>query len=596
MVGLVRVCTHCASVYIEEVEFCGIDGAPLIEQDEDPLLGKSLDRYMITELLGAGGMGRVYRARHQHFDREYAVKVLYGDLAANKGSVRRFQREAEATGGLDHANVVKVFDFGQSAEGLFFLVMERVHGRTLKDALAEDGPFSAERTHSVIQQVAAGLKAAHDTGIVHRDLKPANIMLVDQEGVEHVKIVDFGLAGLIEDNDALQSKLTSTGSTLGTPAYMAPEQALGSKVTRTADLYSLGVVLYEMLSGNLPFGKPSPDMLMKKMVSTPPPLEGAGPLQTVTAQLLIAVPERRPQSVDVLLAALDGEMPEPLAQPSLPVVPTEATALDSDSDSEVSSGSAEIPVKQRRSVWGLGAGVMGVGSVALWLAWPSPVAPVPVEPSPKPAVEVPAVPPVATPTPKPELRVETEVATAPKLELAPRSRVGPQPAKVEVVRRAPKPRRARPVRVTKAKPKALPSPKVEVRAETIAALDASLASALRKRGLTTVEMALLSGVSAPLQAWSRARESAPALEATAKLQILLLSVQAADIPLAMLEAKLDRIATGLERGASASPDTLRRLEDRYLDLSSRVGSRPAKRVRAELATALFGLERSVARL
>ncbi|CAN0578989.1 unnamed protein product, partial [Laminaria digitata] len=197
----VRVCTQCASIYVEEVEFCGLDGAPLTTQDEDPLLGHELERYVVTGLLGVGGMGRVYKARHKHLERDYALKVLYGDLAANKGSVRRFKREAESAGRLDHPNVVTVHDFGQSAEGLFFLVMELVQGRTLRDALAEDGAFDRPRARHVIRQIVDGVKAAHDRGIVHRDLKPANIMLVDQEGPELVKIVDFGLAGVVEDDD-----------------------------------------------------------------------------------------------------------------------------------------------------------------------------------------------------------------------------------------------------------------------------------------------------------------------------------------------------------------------------------------------------------
>lgn len=609
MVPSVRVCTHCASVYIEEVEFCGIDGAPLVQQDEDPLLTKSLERYVITEFLGAGGMGRVYRAGHQHFDREYAVKVLYGDLAANKGSVRRFQREAEATGALDHPNVVSVFDFGQSGEGLFFLVMELVHGRTLKDAIEQDGLFGSERTRAVIRQVAEGLKAAHDKGIVHRDLKPANIMLVEKDGLEHVKIVDFGLAGLVEDNDVLQSKLTSTGSTLGTPAYMAPEQALGSKVTRTADLYSLGVVLYEMLSGKLPFGSPSPDMLMKKMVSIPPPLPGEGPLQLVTAQLLTPVPERRPQSVDVLIRALDGEMPE-ASQPELPVLAEPTVPVQPPKN------------RGRGRIWGLAGGLMGLGGLTLWLAWPAQITTVAAPPKPSLAKPRPVLPAAQPGAAEPKLMPsESKVAAAPKLHLRARPAKEPEPP---VVRPAPATRQARirskatsappkvgasarskatvPPEITAqpeatVRPEATVQPKPEVRGATIEALDASLVGALRKRGLSMGELALLTGISGPLEAWSRARESAPALEATAKLQKLLLAVGAADIPLGMLEAKLDRIGTALERaGKSAAPADLRRLEDRYFDLSSRVGGRPGKTVRAELATALFKLERSVGRL
>jgi len=581
----VRVCTQCASVYVEEVEFCGLDGAPLADQDTDPLIDRELERYAITGLLGAGGMGRVYQARHVHFERDYAIKVLYGDLAANKGSVRRFKREAEAAGRLDHPNVVRVHDFAQSADGLFFLVMELVRGRTLREALREDGTFDPDRTRHVLRQVVQGLAAAHERGIVHRDLKPANIMLVGEPGEERVKIVDFGLAGVVEDDDVLKSKLTSTGSTLGTPAYMAPEQAFGSKVTRAADLYSLGVVMYEMLSGKLPFADAGADVMMQKMVATPVPLQGQGALAEVTAQLLLPMAADRPSDAAVIVQALDHVPPAPLAA-SAPEV----------GDTVVRSP-ASAPGGRVLLLAGLLVAV--VAAVALWAEdrratssdGPGGVSERVLEPS-------------DAGRPQPPSRDATTVAnTGPAADAGRVLAVALPDAAVRVPADAAAPtlrrsrRRARrDAGVVQASSAATAPDPAPSRAQAMTQLDRTLTRALSRRGLNTAEIALLPSLTTSLQAWSDARREAPPLEATAKLQQLVSALQSVQIPLPLLEAKLDRIGVQLERPGERSPEAQRALEDRYLDLSSRVAARPSAAVRGELAKALAKLEAAAKRL
>lgn len=589
-----RVCTQCASVYVEEVEFCGLDGAPLAEQDTDPLIDRQLERYAITGLLGAGGMGRVYQARHVHFERDYAIKVLYGDLAANKGSVRRFKREAEAAGRLDHANVVRVHDFAQSADGLFFLVMELVRGRTLREALREDGAFDPARARHVLRQVVEGLRAAHERGIVHRDLKPANIMLVGEPGEERVKIVDFGLAGVVEDDDVLKSKLTSTGSTLGTPAYMAPEQAFGSKVTRAADLYSLGVVIYEMLSGKLPFEAAGPDVMMQKMVATPAPLQGQGALADVTAQLLLPMATERPSDAALVIQALDHVPPVPASAPKATPEVGDAAA-----PSSPSAGGARFRLLAGLLIAGLAAG-------GLWVAnrgTPSSHSPADVAEAavgsldagaprlqPVDATKVAVVAPaddagliVADP-PDAAVRARAD-ATRPAAARRKAPRRPRPPRDAGVVQPSPVARAPEPT------PAATPS-----RAQAMAQLDRTLTRALSRRGLSTAEIALLPSLTKSLQAWSDARRKAPPLEATAKLQQLVSALQDVDIPLPLLEAKLDRIGAQLEGATDGSPEVLRALEDRYLDLSSRVAARPSAAVRGELAKALAKLEAAAKRL
>jgi len=208
------------------------------------MIGKSLSHYKILEELGRGGMGIVYKAEDTKLDRTVAIKVLPSAALASEDDRARFYREAKAAAQLNHPNIATVYEINEAEDGQAFIAMEYVDGRDLKSHVSE-GPFSSEVVMDYATQIAMGLQEAHEKGIVHRDIKNANIMLTR---TGRIKILDFGLAKL-----AGQVKISKTGSTLGTAAYMSPEQARGSPVTEKSDLFSFGVVLYELLTGHLPF-------------------------------------------------------------------------------------------------------------------------------------------------------------------------------------------------------------------------------------------------------------------------------------------------------------------------------------------------------
>ncbi len=221
----------------------------------DPLIGETLGGYRIEEAIGRGGMGLVYRARQLSLDRAVALKVLPTELAENQQIVARFQREIRLLSTLSHPNIVAIYDGGIDRErGLSYYVMELVDGVTLRDVI-EAKELRPEQALALVPPICDALAYAHSRGLVHRDIKPANLLL-DQEG--RVKIADFGLSRLIDDADD-HARITQTHQLMGTIEYMAPEQREGAKlVDHRADIYSLGVVIYEMLTGELPIGRFDP--------------------------------------------------------------------------------------------------------------------------------------------------------------------------------------------------------------------------------------------------------------------------------------------------------------------------------------------------
>jgi len=232
--------------------------------------GMKLGKYTVVAPLGRGGMGGVWEVADEAGN-TFALKSPASGMNPAAESTKRFAREANAVRMLDHPNLVAAVDvFVES--GYLFLVMERVQGRTLTKILAE-GPMQPRRALVLARQLLDGVGHAHAQGLVHRDLKPDNIMLVDMGGWERAKIVDFGLVKLIGDAEAAMGggKLTSTGLVFGTPAYMAPEQALGKPVDGRADLYAVATILFEMLTGRVPFDHADPMMQMRMQVKAPPP-------------------------------------------------------------------------------------------------------------------------------------------------------------------------------------------------------------------------------------------------------------------------------------------------------------------------------------
>ncbi len=226
------------------------------------------ERYLITELLGEGGMGKVYLGQHVKLPRRAAVKVLHQNMVREADAVARFNREATNASKIDHERVARVFDFGETSTGLVYLAMEYVEGRTLKKVLAEDGPMSLSRTATLVRQIADGLDEAHRSGIVHRDLKPDNILVgKSASGGDACKVVDFGIAKALGSGER---SLTRTGFVVGTPEYMSPEQLLGEPIDHRSDVYALALLAYQCLTGETPFDSRTPDRgLMARLANEP---------------------------------------------------------------------------------------------------------------------------------------------------------------------------------------------------------------------------------------------------------------------------------------------------------------------------------------
>lgn len=314
-------CSTCGNKYPSDVQYCPVDQSPLhadatIAGDVflDPLIGQTLDeKYRLDERLGVGGMGTVYRARHVLIDRAVAVKVLNQRFVEDEAARVRFQREAKAAGRLQHLNAVAVTDFGQTSEGYVYIVMELLEGRTLREILAKDAPLETARAVSMMLQVSAAVAAAHEAGIIHRDLKPANIFVTQNADVPAVvKVLDFGIAKLaaetLEDEDPMT--LTQLGVMIGTPRYMSPEQCSGLDLTPAADVYSLGVILYEMLTGMVPFSGPTPLAIAMKHASDAPrpPREIVAAIPEDLERLILHALEKLPADRPANAAAFRAEL------------------------------------------------------------------------------------------------------------------------------------------------------------------------------------------------------------------------------------------------------------------------------------------------
>src|SRR5258706_8785646 len=269
-------CAGCKHAYAENALFCPNCGRPKLRDASgvlDPLIGKLLgERFQILELIGQGGSGRISRAEHVTLRRKVAIKVLHTELSRDDLAVERFRREATTVAEIDNEHIVEIHDFGRTPDGRLYLAMELLEGETLDSVLARERQLSVERTADILIQVGEALMEAHAIGYVHRDLRPRNLYLAVRRGkANFVKLLDFGLAKLVETDASAAS--TSLGMTFGDPRYMSPEQARGDRIDRRADIYQLGCIAYEMLTGAPPFsGSRVFDILTKQVSEIPQPL------------------------------------------------------------------------------------------------------------------------------------------------------------------------------------------------------------------------------------------------------------------------------------------------------------------------------------
>jgi serine/threonine-protein kinase len=323
-----------------------------------------LDRYRLGTRLAVGGMGTVFAATDEKLNRPVAIKVLADNLAHDESFVERFRREARAAAGLGHPNIASVYDYGEE-NGCHFIVMELVDGRDLAQVLRTEGPLSPARAIAIVSQICAALGHAHAAGIIHRDVKPANVIV---DGGDRVKVTDFGIARAAGD-----SKLTMTGSVLGTAHYISPEQANGAPLSQRSDLYSLGIVVYESLTGALPFTGSSPmSVAMRHLnddIPAPSELNPAVPqaLDRVVEKATMKDPAARYVDAGEMGAALEASVGAPGASTTAVLEPTTGGYSQAESSVWPIPGDRWDPTSLGRKVL-IVFGVLAVVALAL-LVW-----------------------------------------------------------------------------------------------------------------------------------------------------------------------------------------------------------------------------------
>lgn len=320
----VRYCPACKATFLSTT-LCPRDGVRLTVEGGDPLLGEVLgSRYRILDRMAAGGMGQVYRAAHARIASQFAVKVLYGDLAQDPEMRRRFEREAEAASVLQSRYITRVIDFGETERGVLYLVMELISGPTLTDAVVRAGALDAARALRITRQIARGLSHAHERGVLHRDLKPDNVLLATEDDTEEVaKILDFGIARVRE-----KPGVTQAGQVLGTPEYMAPEVFTGAEPDARADVYALGAILFQLVSGRAPYQAASiPELYKLHLAGALPATRVPVDAAVLGAVRALMAPAKldRPPSARAALELLDAVVPAPVTRP-IPLTAPAATA------------------------------------------------------------------------------------------------------------------------------------------------------------------------------------------------------------------------------------------------------------------------------
>jgi eukaryotic-like serine/threonine-protein kinase len=332
-----KFCPMCGRTYPNTgPDICEDDGDRLVALAEQPdLVGTNLEgKYEIRGQLGEGGMGTVYLARQESMGRDVAIKVLRPEYSHNRLAIKRFHREARAASRLAHPNTITVYDSGQSEDGLLYQVIELLKGQPLSDILDNEGPLDPHRAIRIVAQICDSLAEAHEAGIWHRDLKPENIFIENQFGnPEFVKVLDFGIAKIA---DANMTQATATGMICGTPSYMSPEQAMGRELDHRSDIYSLGVLFWELLENKRPFEGNTPMEVMLKHINepvpgVPEPVQGPmrGHLKELFEWVMAKPPQKRPKDCQELKVAL-LEIAAACPEGAMPVAVHHTTTMDTD--------------------------------------------------------------------------------------------------------------------------------------------------------------------------------------------------------------------------------------------------------------------------
>jgi len=350
-----KICPACHSRYDDAVKFCPHDGI-VLPDPVDAFLGQRLmGQFDIRERCGQGAMGTVYKAHQMNMDRLVAIKILRQDLVRDRTVVKRFYREAKAAARLSHPNIITVHLVAETDDGLPYIVMEYLEGMDLDTLCKREAPVSIERGVKIAIQIAGALAEAHSNDVIHRDLKPANIIVVEKHrSPDFVKVLDFGIAKILEGGVSDESRITKSGAIFGTPYYLSPEQATGAELDARADLYSLSVILYRLVTGHLPFESGSGlDILVRHVKDPPPPPRLHNPeipaaLEAVILKALNKDRKDRFATAEEMRGALaallgEGAVPE-LVDPGDPSAPWARPA------------GAEEPGKSKRTVFGFSSG------------------------------------------------------------------------------------------------------------------------------------------------------------------------------------------------------------------------------------------------
>ncbi|HEX6243330.1 MAG TPA: serine/threonine-protein kinase [Polyangiales bacterium] len=358
------ICPKCRTSYTSSLGgACYKDGEKLVDHDaflaleRDPMRGRTIGgKYTILERIGVGGMGNVYKASQAGLSRHVAVKILKTELTRDADTVARFSREATAMSLLTHANTTRVYDFGQTEDGLLYLVMEYLEGQLITQRVAQHGPLPIIETLRIAEQILRSLAEAHTKGLVHRDLKPDNIFIAKAEGhhAPIVKVLDFGIAKVVAPDRRMDQFETQAGTVFGTPRYMSPEQAQGAPLDQRSDLYSVGALLYQMLTGRAPFTDDDAVVVMAKHIQELPELPSK------------VVPERHiPDSLEAVVMKAMAKSPAERFQTAAEFeAALEACVVDV-VHAETETGSPRRPRSARRNLaWALSAFSLAAASYA----------------------------------------------------------------------------------------------------------------------------------------------------------------------------------------------------------------------------------------